>query len=69
MMPENHPLQPKKMTACPLGVFDMNERSKKGIVGVLTSIKDWSTLTATKWASKFCTLLGDRLTSNNFYGA
>ncbi|KAK0466076.1 uncharacterized protein EV420DRAFT_1474879 [Desarmillaria tabescens] len=69
MMPEDHPLQPKKTKAYPLGVFDKNEGSKKGIVGVLTAIKDRSTLTAMKWASKVRTLLGDWLTSNNFHGA
>ncbi|KAK0444523.1 uncharacterized protein EV420DRAFT_1484640 [Desarmillaria tabescens] len=69
MMPEDHPLQLKKTKAYPLGVFDKNEGSKKGIVRVLTAIKDWSTLTAMKWASKVHTLLGDWLTSNNFHSA
>ncbi|PBK94151.1 hypothetical protein ARMGADRAFT_928383, partial [Armillaria gallica] len=69
MMPEDHPLQPKKTEAYPLGVFDENEGSKKGIIGVLTAIKDRLTLTAVQWASKVRTLLGDWLTSNNFCGA
>ena len=69
MMPEDCPLQPKKTEAYPLGIFDENEGSKKGIIGVLTAIKDRSMLTAVKWASKVCMLLGDWLTSNNFCGA
>ena len=44
-MPQDWPLPPKKTDACPFGVFDVNEGSKKGIVKVLEAIKDHLTLT------------------------
>ncbi|KAJ6630735.1 hypothetical protein B0H10DRAFT_1938899 [Mycena sp. CBHHK59/15] len=38
MMPKDCPLEPKKTDACPFGVFDINEGTKKGVIDVVDAI-------------------------------
>ena len=68
-MPSTRPLKTKKTDARPLGVFDVNEGLKKGLVKVLEAIRDRMTLTWEEWAGKVQIILGDWLTSNNLRAA
>jgi len=68
-MPSTRPLKARKTDARPLGVFDVNEGSKKGLVKVLDAIRERITLTWEEWAGKVRIILGDWLTSNNLRAA
>ncbi|KAJ7454208.1 hypothetical protein FB451DRAFT_1184959 [Mycena latifolia] len=69
MMPLDRP-QPEVITdARPFGVFDVNEGSKKGVVQVLESVQERSTLSKKIWSSISRIFLGDWLTSNNLRAA
>ncbi|KAJ7795466.1 hypothetical protein B0H14DRAFT_3554157 [Mycena olivaceomarginata] len=60
MMPLDRPLPPEKTDGRPFGLFDVNEGSKKGVVKVLQSVQERSTLRI---------FVGDWLTSNNLHAA
>ncbi|KAJ6610514.1 hypothetical protein B0H10DRAFT_1811382, partial [Mycena sp. CBHHK59/15] len=51
MMPLDRPQPPIKTDARPFGVFDVNEGSKKGVVKVLQSVQERSTLSQKIWSS------------------
>jgi hypothetical protein len=69
MMPLDGPLPPEKTDGCPFGLFDVNEGSKKGVVKVLQSVQERSTLSQKTWFSVSCICVGDWLTSNNLRAA
>jgi len=68
-MPSDRPLKAKKTDARPLGVFDVNEGSKKGLVQVLDAIRERIAMTSEMWAGKVRVILGDWLTSSNLRAA
>ncbi|KAF8191101.1 hypothetical protein K438DRAFT_1763014 [Mycena galopus ATCC 62051] len=53
----------------PFGLFDVNEGSKKGVVKVLQSVQERSTLSQKTWSSISRILVGDWLTSNKLRAA
>ncbi|KAJ7851228.1 hypothetical protein B0H14DRAFT_2581467 [Mycena olivaceomarginata] len=53
----------------PFGLFDVNEGSKKGVVKVLQSVQERSTLSQKIWSSISRIFVGDWLTSNNLRAA
>ncbi|KAJ7867329.1 hypothetical protein B0H14DRAFT_2572860 [Mycena olivaceomarginata] len=53
----------------PLGVFDVNEGSKKGIVKMLKASQEIDGLSEAEWASKARIVVGDWLTASNIRGA
>ncbi|KAJ7933704.1 hypothetical protein B0H13DRAFT_2306538 [Mycena leptocephala] len=65
----DRPLPPKKSNGRPLGVFDVNEGSKKGIIQMLKALQEISGLPEAEWAAKARIIIGDWLTSNNIRGA
>lgn len=69
LMPSDRPLTVKKTDARPLGVLDVDEGSKNGLVKVLEEICERLTLKAEEWARKTRMILGDWLTSNNLRAA
>ncbi|KAJ3515060.1 hypothetical protein NLJ89_g1998 [Agrocybe chaxingu] len=69
MMPQDRPLPVQKTDARPLGVVDVNEGSKHGIVNVLKALQERMTLTPEEWSTKTRLVLGDWLTSNNLRAA
>ncbi|TFK58836.1 hypothetical protein BDN72DRAFT_781521 [Pluteus cervinus] len=69
LMPSDRPLEPRKTDTRPLGVFDVNEGSKKGIINVMKALQEKSGLTEEEWSGKTRILAGDWLTSSNFRGA
>ncbi|KAF9070833.1 hypothetical protein BDP27DRAFT_1419605 [Rhodocollybia butyracea] len=69
LMPHDCPLPPKKSDARPFGVFDVNEGSKSGILEVLDTIREHSTMTQDEFSSKTRPVLGDWLTSSNLRGS
>ncbi|KAJ6558912.1 hypothetical protein B0H10DRAFT_2446077 [Mycena sp. CBHHK59/15] len=69
MMPLDRPQPPIKTDARPFGVFDVNEGSKKGVVKVLQSVQERSTLSQKIWSSISRIFVGDWLTSNNLRAA
>ncbi|KAJ7337029.1 hypothetical protein DFH08DRAFT_705992 [Mycena albidolilacea] len=69
MMPLDRPLPPVKTDGRPFGLFDVNEGSKKGVVKVLQSVQERSTLSQKIWTSISRIFVGDWLTSNNLRGA
>lgn len=68
-MPQDRPLPVEKTDARPFGVFDVDEGSKKGLVKVLESIQQRSTLSSEEWSAKVRIIVGDWLTSNNLRAA
>ncbi|KAI1795010.1 hypothetical protein LXA43DRAFT_939422 [Ganoderma leucocontextum] len=68
-MPNDRPLPPEKTDARPLGVLNVNEGSKKGLISVLEGLQQKSTFDQPAWASKTRIMQGDWLTSNNFRAA
>jgi hypothetical protein len=68
-MPSDRPLKAQKTDARPLGVFDVNEGSKKGLVQVLDAIRERIAMTWETWTGKVRIILGDWLTSNNLRAA
>ncbi|KAJ7837890.1 hypothetical protein B0H14DRAFT_2588977 [Mycena olivaceomarginata] len=69
MMPLDRPLPPEKTDGRPFGLFDVNEGSKKGVVKVLQSVQERSTLSQKIWSSISRIFVGDWLTSNNLRAA
>ncbi|KAJ7876876.1 hypothetical protein B0H14DRAFT_2342476 [Mycena olivaceomarginata] len=69
MMPLDRPLPPEKTDGHPFGLFDVNEGSKKGVVKVLQSVQERSTLSQKIWSSISRIFVGDWLTSNNLRAA
>ena len=57
--PSTRPLKTRKTDARTLGVFDVNEGSKKGLVKVLDAIRERMVLTWEEWAGKVRIILGD----------
>ncbi|KAF7972318.1 hypothetical protein HWV62_18506 [Athelia sp. TMB] len=68
-IPQDRPLPVEKTDARPFGVFDVDEGSKKGLVKVLESIQERSTLSQEEWSTKVRIVVGDWLTSNNLRAA
>ncbi|KAJ7813607.1 hypothetical protein B0H14DRAFT_3749508 [Mycena olivaceomarginata] len=64
----DRPLPPKKTDGRPLGLFDVNEGSKKGIIKTLKALQEISGLPEEEWAAKARIVIGDWLTSNNIRG-
>jgi hypothetical protein len=65
----DRPLPPKKSDGRLLGLFDVNEGSKKGIIKMLKALQEISGLPEAEWAAKARIIIGDWLTSNNIRGA
>lgn len=68
-MTSDRPLEPCKTDTRPLGVFDVNEGSKKGIIEMLEKLQEVSDLPADEWASTARVIQGDWLTANNIRAA
>lgn len=68
-MASDRPLEPRKTDARPLGVFDVNEGSKKGMIKVLEKLQEASGLSEEKWSEVARIIEGDWLTSNNIRAA
>jgi hypothetical protein len=68
-MTSDRPLPPKKSDGRPLGLFDVNEGSKKGIIQMFKVLQEISGLDEAEWAAKARIIIGDWLTSNNIRGA
>lgn len=64
-MPQDRPLTVQKTVTAPLGVFDINEGSKKGIVKLLLAIPERLGQTVLEWASNVRFYLGDWLSIAN----
>ncbi|KAJ7367233.1 hypothetical protein DFH08DRAFT_1005503 [Mycena albidolilacea] len=69
MMPLDRPLPPEKTDGRPFGLFDVNEGLKKGVVKVLQSVQERSTLSQKIWSSISRIFVGNWLTSNNLRAA
>ncbi|KAJ6614111.1 hypothetical protein B0H10DRAFT_1950906 [Mycena sp. CBHHK59/15] len=69
MMPLDRPLLTVKTDGRPFGLFDVNKGSKKGVVKVLQSVQERSTLSQRIWSSISRIFVGDWLTANNLRGA
>ncbi|KAJ7702639.1 hypothetical protein B0H17DRAFT_1237044 [Mycena rosella] len=69
MMPLDRPQAEVITDARPFGVFDVNEGSKKGVVKVLQSVQERSTLSQQIWSSITRIFVGDWFTSNNLRAA
>ncbi|TFK74253.1 hypothetical protein BDN72DRAFT_760067 [Pluteus cervinus] len=69
LMAKDRPLEPTKTDTRPLGVFDVNEGSKMGMIKVLKAIQEASGLTEEQWSGKTRIIAGDWLTASNFRGA
>jgi hypothetical protein len=65
----DRPLPPQKTDGRPLGLFDVNEGSKKGIIKMLKTLQEISGFPEEEWAAKARIVIGDWLTSNNIRGA
>ncbi|KAE9397161.1 hypothetical protein BT96DRAFT_996000 [Gymnopus androsaceus JB14] len=68
-MPQDRPLPPKKTMTRLLGVFDINEGSKKGIIKMLAAIPKRLQQTFAAWSARVQFILGDWLTINNIRAA
>lgn len=64
-MPQDRSLAVKKTITAPLGVFDINEGSKNGIVKLMQAIPGRLRQTTTEWTSKVRFKLGDWLSIIN----
>ncbi|KAJ6578242.1 hypothetical protein B0H19DRAFT_1253505 [Mycena capillaripes] len=69
LMSFDRPLPPKITDGRHLGLFDVNEGSKKGIIQMLKALQEISGLPEAEWAAKARIIIGDWLTSNNIRGA
>jgi hypothetical protein len=69
LMASDRPLSTQKSDCRPLGVFDVNEGSKKGIIKMLAELQEVSGISEEEWSSKTRIIMGDWLTSNNLRGA
>ncbi len=68
-IPQDRPLPVKKTVAFPVGVFDVNEGSKKGVIKFLSKFRERIRLTVQEWASKVRIVCGDWLSANNLRAA
>lgn len=68
-MAQDRPIPPEKTDARPLGVFDINEGSKKGTIKMVESIQETSTLSKDDWSKKTRIISGDWLTASNLRSA
>ncbi|KAF6744431.1 hypothetical protein DFP72DRAFT_1078616 [Ephemerocybe angulata] len=68
-IPLERPIPTTKTDTRPLGVFDVNEGSKKGVIDLLTLISERVGMTAAEWSSKVRVFIGDWLSSSNFRAA
>ncbi|KAJ8087846.1 hypothetical protein PM082_006699 [Marasmius tenuissimus] len=66
MIPHDRPLPVQKSDARPMGVFDVNEGSKKGVVKVMKEIQERSTVSQEQWEAETRIVGGDWLTANLF---
>lgn len=64
-MPKERPLTPEKSDIRPLGVFNVNEGSKKGIIKFLKQLQEKSTILEMVWSAATRIMQGDWLTSSN----
>lgn len=69
MMAVDRPLEPRKTDARPLGVFDVNEGSKVGIIEMVKKLQEVSGLSEEEWSAEVRILGGDWLTTSNFRSA
>ncbi|KAI0318809.1 hypothetical protein OF83DRAFT_1170743 [Amylostereum chailletii] len=69
LITKDRPLPPQKTDVRPLGVFDVNEGSKKGILKMLVELQKTSQLSQEEWSAAVRIIEGDWLTSNNLRGA
>ncbi|KAJ7812312.1 hypothetical protein B0H14DRAFT_3752725 [Mycena olivaceomarginata] len=60
---------PKKTDSQPLGLFNVNEGSKKGIIKMLKVLQEISGLPEEEWVAKAQIVIRDWLTSNNIWEA
>ena len=65
MMPQDQPLPPEKMDACPFGVFDVDKGTKKGIIKLFKAMQEWSGMSEEQWVGENQIMEGDWLSSNN----
>ncbi|KAJ7890896.1 hypothetical protein B0H14DRAFT_3700502 [Mycena olivaceomarginata] len=65
----DRPFPVEKTDGRPLGLFDVNEGSKKGIMKMLKALQEISGLSESEWAARARIIVGDWLTSNNLRGA
>ncbi|KAF8176951.1 hypothetical protein BJ912DRAFT_857190 [Pholiota molesta] len=68
-MARDRPLPIRKTDTRPLGAFDVNEGSKKGIIDMIKQLQETSELTEEEWSSKVRIIGGDWLTASNFRSA
>ncbi|KZS88225.1 hypothetical protein SISNIDRAFT_418590, partial [Sistotremastrum niveocremeum HHB9708] len=64
-LPKVRPLEPIKTETFPMGVFDVDEGSKRGVIDVLTEIQVRSGLEKAEMASRVRVVAGDLLTIMN----
>lgn len=69
MMPEIRPLTPEKTETFPMGVVDVDEGSKKGIVAVLEEIQQMLSLPPDEFSKKLRIICGDLGTVRNLRAA
>lgn len=69
MTPEVRPLTPEKTETFPMGVINVDEGSKKGIMKVLDEIQELSTLGPEEFSSKLRIIEGDLGTVRNLRSA
>ncbi|KAI0038105.1 hypothetical protein FA95DRAFT_1506067, partial [Auriscalpium vulgare] len=69
LVTRDRPLPVQKTDARPLGVFDVNEGSKKGIIKMVKELQEASGMTEEEWSTTARIIEGDWLTSANLRGA
>ncbi|KZT36483.1 hypothetical protein SISSUDRAFT_1130344 [Sistotremastrum suecicum HHB10207 ss-3] len=69
ILPSKRPLPVHKTETFPMGVFDVNEGSKKGLIEVLQQIQERSGLSKEEMASRVRPIAGDLLTILNLVRA
>ena len=68
-IPRDRPLPVSKTDTRPLGLFDVNEGSKRGIITMLERLQEVSTLGKGEWSGTTRIIAGDWLTSSNLRAA
>ncbi|KAJ7358547.1 hypothetical protein DFH08DRAFT_802365 [Mycena albidolilacea] len=68
MVKKKYHSHPKKLDGQPLGLFNMNKGSKKGIIQMLKALQEISGLPEAEWAAKAQIIIRDWLNSNNIRG-
>ncbi|KAI1781804.1 hypothetical protein LXA43DRAFT_907676, partial [Ganoderma leucocontextum] len=68
-IPKDRPLAPEMSDMRPLGVFNVNEGSKKGIIKFLKELQVKSTLSEAVWSGATRIMQGDWLTASNLRAA